>query len=485
MTVTVSARLGAFTGAARAGTNVMGILISLGIVTDVVNDVVPPVEYTDEYLSFVSLLIKATGANNSNNNVFIDSSSNALSITANGTPTQGTFSPYSNTGGSIYLNGTTDYLTTPANAVFTLGTGDFTVEAWIYPTNVATTAYIMSMNYEGTTPSGQWALYMTGAGASKQFWFNSSAGNNMASTTVNLVPNVWTHVAYSRSGTSGRFFINGAQLGTTLTDSKNYPTASGTFYVGRMSTASNYFPGYIADARVVKGTALYTTTFTAPTAPLTPVTNTSLLLSGTNAAIVDALDKNNLVLVGGAKVSTTQVKYDTGSVAFDGNGDYVSLPLTQSMQLGADNFTYELWVYTNAIGLRQSIAYINSNSSGFAALSVNILANGKLACAMSESGSAWKFEDLTGLGTALSINTWYHVAVVRNGATITMYLNGTSIGTYSLTSSLTSLMTTYTLNQVGAYNTSYYYMNGYLEDVRLTKGIARYLSNFTPPDTSF
>lgn len=484
MAVVISAKLGAFTGPALVGTGTMGILVNLGIITNVINEVAGPIEYTDEYLSYVKLLIATNGSNGSSNNTFIDSSANAAVITRNGNATQGTLSPYIGGGGSIYLNGTTDYLTAPANTVFTLGTGDFTVEAWINPTNVATTAYIMSMNYEGTTPSGQWALYMTGAGATKQFWFNSSAGNNMASATVNLAANAWAHVAYTRSGTSGRFFVNGVQVGTTLTDSKNYPAASGTFYVGRMSTAANYFPGYISDARVVKGTAVYTSNFTAPTTPLTAITNTSILLSGTNASISDT-SKNNDLLTVGTTVSTATFKYGTSSVSFNGSSNYISLPVNSAIQLGASNFTYETWLYVNAIGSRQNFAYINGNTSGFAALSVNILANGKLACAASETGAIWKFEDLTGIGTALSINTWYHVAVVRNGATITVYLNGVSIGTYSLTASGTSLMTTYTLNQIGVYNTNNYYFNGYLDDLRITKDIARYTANFTPPTTSF
>lgn len=252
-------------------------------------------------------------------------------------------------------------------------------------------------------------------------------------------------------------------------------------YIGDKLGAGAKLTGYMSGVKITKGTALYTASFSIPTEPATSISSTSLLLNGANSAIADASGKTDIVTNGSVATTTAVKKYGTSSVSFNGSTDYLALPLTQTMQLGPADFTCESWVYLNAIGARQTIAFINGNASGFAALSFNILANGKLSCAMSETGSTWKFEDITGLGTALSTNTWYHVAVVRNGATITVYLNGSSIGTYSLTAATTSLMTTYTLNQIGVYNTSNYRMNGYIDDLRITRGHARYTANFTPP----
>jgi len=111
------------------------------------------------------------------------------------------------------------------------------------------------------------------------------------------------------------------------------------------------------------------------------------------------------------------------------------------------------------------------------------LANGKIGLQISESGSSWKFDDTTtGVGSALSANTWYHLVVTRVGQIVTVYINGVSIGTYSLTASTTSLMTNDIRNVVGINpDLTNQPFNGYIDDLRVTIGVARYTANFTPP----
>jgi hypothetical protein len=99
----------------------------------------------------------------------------------------------------------------------------------------------------------------------------------------------------------------------------------GRFYP---ATDNYYFNGYISNARIIKGTAVYDptqTTLTVPTAPFTNITNTSLLTNFTNAGIFDNAMKNDLETVGNAQISTSVVKYGTGSMAFDGTGDYLHI----------------------------------------------------------------------------------------------------------------------------------------------------------------
>ena len=91
---------------------------------------------TDAYFNLVTLLLNTTTTNGAQNNTFLDSSSNNFTITRNGNTTQGTFTPFSQTGWSNYFSSTgSDYLTAPANAAFALGSNSFTIEGWIYPTN--------------------------------------------------------------------------------------------------------------------------------------------------------------------------------------------------------------------------------------------------------------------------------------------------------------------------------------------------------------
>jgi hypothetical protein len=86
----------------------------------------------------------------------------------------------------------------------------------------------------------------------------------------------WTHVAVARASGTTRLFINGALL-TSAADSNNYTAQAVT--VGSYGGGTNYFAGYMTNVRLVKGTAVYTVAFTPSTAPLSAVTNTSLLLN--------------------------------------------------------------------------------------------------------------------------------------------------------------------------------------------------------------
>jgi len=89
---------------------------------------------SDPYFENTTLLLPGNGTNGAQNNTFLDSSTNAFSITRNGNTTQGTFSPFSQTGWSNYFDGTGDYLTAPDNAASEIGASDFCVEGWFYPT---------------------------------------------------------------------------------------------------------------------------------------------------------------------------------------------------------------------------------------------------------------------------------------------------------------------------------------------------------------
>ena len=86
----------------------------------------------DEFFNRVTLLLPGNGTNGAQNNTFLDSSTNNFTITRNGNTTQGTFSPFSQTGWGNYFDGTDDYLSVADNAVLRPGAGAFTLEAWIY-----------------------------------------------------------------------------------------------------------------------------------------------------------------------------------------------------------------------------------------------------------------------------------------------------------------------------------------------------------------
>jgi len=194
---------------------------------------------------------------------------------------------------------------------------------------------------------------------------------------------------------------------------------------------------------------------------------------------------NVLETVGSAQVSTSIVKYGSGSMSFDGSGDYLFIPSTTTARFGSANWTIEFWFRTTLPTTRQIMVGWNAVVGAFAACNINFLANGKIGLQISETGSAWKYDDnSTGVGTALSANTWYHLAVTRNEQIVTVYVNGSAFGTYVLTAATTSLMgtTADTRNVVGiSPDLTNQPFNGYIDDLRVTNGVARYYQNFIPP----
>lgn len=411
-------------------------------------------------------------------NLFIDNSSNNYALTPNGAIVQ-RFSPFeptqayspATTGGSGYFNGSTDYLNLGGQAGFAFGSGDFTIEGWVYQTSSST--YVL---YDSRPTSTNGAYILLYGDASAVYLYANSG--NVITSSAPLPLNAWSHVAVSRSGTSTKLFVNGVQAGATYTDSNSYLNGASRPLIGANGFGvTNYFPGYIADFRVLKGTALYTATFTPPTAPLTAVTNTSLLLNMTNAGIVDNAAGNDLTTVGNAQVSTAVVKYGTGSIKFNGTSDYLSLLQSPMLDFGSGDFTVEGWVNVNATSY-QHIISIQGASSSYAALRVYIDTGGVFVLLMSTSGSAWAVN--SGAVSSISTSTWVHFAAVRNGTSIKLYINGTSV--YSGT--VSGAVMTGAYSSIGAvFVTSSYssFLNGYIDDLRVTKGYARYTANFTPP----
>ena len=216
---------------------------------------------TDPYWANVSYLLVGNGVNGTTTNIK-DSSSNNIATTIFGnTVISTTQSKYGS--GSVYFDGSDDYLTLPNTSLLSFGTGDFTCEGWVYCTNLPAS--------DGTSAP---CLYYTGAaGILFSFWQgNMKVSSDFVADFVtypsaSIVNNGWFYFAITRSGTSMRGFINGTQIGGTTTVSNNLGNAG--VVIGHYAYAgyNRQFQGYLYDFRVTKGVCRYTSTFTAPTAP--------------------------------------------------------------------------------------------------------------------------------------------------------------------------------------------------------------------------
>jgi hypothetical protein len=213
----------------------------------------------DPYSSNVSLLLHMDGSNGST--TFTDSSSNALTVTANGNAQIST--AQSKFGGaSGAFDGTGDFLAVAYNTALNFGTSDFTIEMWIRPAD---------LNYRfmlgATVNSGGYIMLAINPTGSGQIWLGLSGVSwPLQFSGHTLSTNTWAHLAITRSGSSNRLFIDGSQIGSTITNSQSWSVDPSGLYVGNQAGASSW-NGYIDDLRITKGVARYTANFTPPTAP--------------------------------------------------------------------------------------------------------------------------------------------------------------------------------------------------------------------------
>jgi hypothetical protein len=416
----------------------------------------------------------------------------SLSASITGTPSVQAFSPFAPTvayspalhGGSAYFDGYADYLRPPPNQpALLLGTEDFTIECWLYFSSGQPQINPVLFSSSGSSNTSGLFLMQFNNQPSGQLGVFSSVNLNNASTNNYLPFNAWTHVAVSRSSVSTyRYFLNGKAVNNIGTSSASITTND--WQIGYWFLDSGHpLKGYLSDFRIIKGTALYTSDFAPPTAPLTAIANTSLLLNFTNAAITDATAKNVLETVGDARISTAQSKWTGGSMSFDGSGDGLYIAGNQELWIlgSSGNFTIEGWFYLDYTVANSTqvllISNYNSWHSGFVGQWTLGLNSAGYISWINSIGNTWLSD------TQTRFKQWVHVAAVRNGSTITLYVNGTSIGTQTSNQDYTS--TTSNGLKIGGSIAGIGQLVGYANDIRITKGYARYTANFTPPTGSF
>ena len=208
----------------------------------------------------------------------------------------------------------------------------------------------------------------------------------------------------------------------------------------------------------------------------------SLLLpfNGSNGATSTSDSSNNnstVTFVGTSQISTAQSKFGGSSMLFDGDSDYLTVTNSSFSTFNASGatLTIEFWVYFNSISGQQDFVMNYANSSG--GLVIRKTSGHVIQTNLSGDGA-----DITGT-TTVSAGQWYHVALSGSSGSYKLFLNGTQEGS-TYTGALGAGSSTY---QIGAFYWSgslYGPLNGYLDDLRFTAGLARYTSNFTPPTTA-
>jgi len=395
------------------------------------------------------------------NKQFVDNSSNNLLVTQAGNATQGSFSPYGANWSVQTTNG--GNLSVPANTALRL-TGDFTIECWIYPLIVSNSIIVGS---DGGTSSDFFGI----SSNIVQIGINNAAFPTWSYT---FTRNTWYHIALTRSSNTLRAFVNGTQLTLASGSATNSATMfqAVALLIGKYGYTSSPAPfdGYISDLRIIKGTALYTASFTPPTAPLTAVTNTVLLTCQSNRYVDNSINNFTVNVTGTPKIQEfspyspaiqTPISYST---YFDGTGDYLDISTNSAFGFGTGDFTIEFWAYST-VNARQDWIDISDGTNRvlfyYSGTAVTFYGNGVTAIT----------------GAALTLNTWVHYALVKSSGSTKLYVNGTQAGSTYATNQNYGTTSATTVGKDAFGST---YITGYMSNLRIVKGTAVYTTNFTP-----
>jgi len=442
----------------------------------------------------------------------------SLSLSGNLTIT-GSFDEISLTSGSWSFPVTRDaYFSSPNNTLFNFGTGDFTVEWWMYL--VTAWASIPSspgiVGQKQNDASNGWVIYRNTASNTTKISARLVGTNDYPTTTTPSTA-VWQHWALVRNGSVLTWYCNGA-VDTTYTGfSRDISDTGGLFYVGYADTWNGVFgQGLISNLRVVKGTAVYTSAFVPQTSPLTAIPNTSILLNTgrlSDAYTFNDSSPNNLPLTmtgtvtvnssnpfasivqhrlandgtTGVLNSFDEVSLASGSLRFNGVDQYLSVPST-GLALSGNQFTIECWIYLTGYSLGYTANY---SSDIFSTTSTSAASGGGSGLQFGIRGTASTytgFQLYAGSGAindatstySFQLTTWYHVALTRaTGGVFVFYVNGVNVGTFTDTSTWTD-NTPYGIgrNNQSGYE---YYFPGYISNFRIVIAAPVYTSNFTPP----
>ena len=443
----------------------------------------------DPYFQNTTLLLHGNGTNGAQNNTFLDSSSNNFSITRNGNTTQGTFSPFSQAPGywSNYFDGSSAKLTLPSNAVFSFGTGAYTVEFWIYFFSIAGTD---SRVFDAGSASGSFGVSIDNTNAVNIAKYGT--GYVVQSPAKALPSNQWAHVAVVRDSTSTnatRIYINGS-LVVTGTDNNNWTVTTTPSICGL--DLSTYNPQcYLSNLRVVKGGALYTSNFTPTTAPLSTTVSSgtvSLLTCQSSRFVDNSVNAFTITTVSTPSVQAFSPFYPVvaytpstiGGSEYQASGsNALTTAYNAAFSFGSGDFTIQFWAYPTAAFTANDHALVSIGEN--VGTNKNLLFSGytgssgtAIRLALSSNGSTFDLVASQDCGT-ITLNAWNHYGIVRSGTTVTVYKNGTSVGSFAVSTSSLSSQTAYGVTIANYRNSGALTSNsfpGYIAGLQILKGTA-------------
>jgi hypothetical protein len=429
----------------------------------------------------VELLLHFDGTNNSTQ--FIDSSVRRRIPSSNVDTVISTAQSKAG-GSSAYFNGTTAYL---EYSIVPFYSDDFTIEFWFRRAGYGYGA-VHTIIEAGDLQGGGYAglnFYVNDYGA---FSWNDGASGSPINDVGNVPLNQWVHIALVRSSGTNTLYLDGVNVGTSTQTFNPY---NNVMRIGSAPNYGFYTHCYIDDFRITKGRARYTADFNtnlplAPFAnPLEPAPSLLLHFDAAGSSITDYSSYHHtMTAYNGAVAATAQSKFGGASAKFDKTlGSYIAAPSnTSAFALGTEDFTVDAWIYPLSYGTDEFGTFFDTRTGGGASGIVlwTNTSDGKFVC-YAKGGASLAVT----ASSAVPLNQWTHVAAVRDNDTLKIFVNGVQ---QSDTADLTGydisgpncLMGTAS-DSVGGVRK----FDGYVDELRLVKGVAIYKSDFLPPTSAY
>ena len=247
-------------------------------------------------------------------------------------------------GSSYYFDGTDDEIVVSDSTAFDVGYGDFTAECWWNrATWTATRRIFSSGNSTSSSHKSHFQLVVTTAGLVR-FDYDATAGHSLSTDGDIVVADTWYHTAIQRNLSSGtatmEIYLNGVLTASTTSNASFDMNNTEGVTLGRESTGSNWWQGWIQDFRFYNGVAKYKKNF------IPPGPGSKGRKSGGDGVVKDS--------PGGVAYSSF-IQPSNGSLYFDGSGDYLSLSDSADWNLGSGDFTIEAFIYGNSFGSYEGI----------------------------------------------------------------------------------------------------------------------------------
>lgn len=428
----------------------------------------------DPNFSDVSLLLHMDGADGST--TFTDSSGNALAVTANGNAALST--AQSRFGGaSAYFDGVDDYLEVGDPAEFNFGADDFTVEGWVYPTAGSGVNTIISKRsaYEADL---SWVLYVLGGSTHLVVSFDGASWGLNGGGSAPVPDNQWSHVALSRQGGDWRVFVNGL-ISQTFFSSESIYDSQEPVRIGTAIVQAQDFVGYIDEFRITKGLARYTANFTPPSQPFWPVSGGTSSTTNPPAVFVDtSIHKNEVTPAGDAYLNTTDFQWGNASGEFAGG--HLSVPMSDEFRFGTGDFTIEFW--GNFTYAAQSAVFSAATSDQEAGAYLIGFRNDANMFGFCYDVPGFNFASAN---IAANYGAWTHYAFVRRSGVLKMYVNGSEAASANASTDFTGGTAATAVLGRRWVEVDDHYLDGLVDDFRITKGVARYTSDFNPPSRAY